>query len=663
VRIIITFSNITHHNLSVLCGKNVNIVEVINMSVILEYIRAKKKAVIGFISLLLAVFGWVKYDGNSSSGGTSIYAISTADSVISILDKMGQDEYLKIAIDKLAIFQSNQEIEFRKLRRYIDRRVKKDDDAYGMALLLITHGFECDERGEPDSVQYYLDEAESLLPVGSDKSYYYHLKSVHLMGKREFRAAKELINKGLAEATKFNDIHVRSSLLNNLSTIYCYQSLFGAASKCFIDVYDNYPKDEPMPAVLINNIISLKLAEKNYRAADEFWKKNEAIIEGAKDPYARAVLSINKLQINIALRRWDQSAALLSSMSDSTILPEFRLEYLNCKLKQQMQVDQSKVTAMVKSHIPWISSNYFKAILGLSEFIEFAALENPDLFDLDSLSIWHDRFKLQLGENHQANSNHYRILAKILKAKGDPDKAYWALKQSMDFENQYLNYHDSMTKADFTAKKELEVLRNAQFENELELFNKKKISTYTYGLFASLGLILILTALFFWLKQRIKHRELALANFQLSVQREEKSHIQKEKEMNERIINMSELVLSKSMEISRKLKTIKADNPQELDLIRKDLEAMSRVENTTRPQLADSKIKEQGDIFDHYPALKTLSLTEKRIFILSVDGYKSKDIAAIVGVTPQYIHNVRSKIRRILGIDNSTHWESFKEKS
>ena len=165
------------------------------------------------------------------------------------------------------------------------------------------------------------------------------------------------------------------------------------------------------------------------------------------------------------------------------------------------------------------------------------------------------------------------------------------------------------------------------------------------------------------MRQRVKQRELEMSTFQLSVQREEKSHIQKEKEMNERIIHMSELVLSKSMEISKKLKTIKTENPQELDLIRRDLEAMSRVENTTRPQLADSKIKEQGDIFDHYPALKTLSLTEKRIFILSVDGYKSKDIAAIVGVTPQYIHNVRSKIRRILGIDNSTHWESFKEKS
>lgn len=203
------------------------------MSVIINYISSNKKIVIGLGVLILFVLGWVKFTRNSAGNGPNIYAVSTADSVIYIIDKMSEDEYLKIAIDKLAIFQSNQELEFRKLRRYVDNRVKSNDDAYGMALLLIIHGFECDERGESDSVQYYLDEAESLLPVGSDKSYYYHLKSVHLIGKREYRAAKELINKGLSEATKFNDVHVRISLLNNLSTIYFYQSLHGAASKCF----------------------------------------------------------------------------------------------------------------------------------------------------------------------------------------------------------------------------------------------------------------------------------------------------------------------------------------------------------------------------------------------------------------------------------------------
>ena len=627
------------------------------------YIKENKKLFIGLLGLLLIVLVWFRTTNGNKESGSSIYAMSTADSVILVLDNMNQDQYLKVAVDKLSIFHLNQESEYKKLMRYISKRVNTDDDAYGRSLLFVLRGFECDERDEPDSVQYYLEEAESVLPIGADKSYYYNLKSLHMIGKKQFRAAKELIKKGLSEANHFGDIRVKSSLFNNLGTVYFYQSLFGAASKCFTEVYDNYPKDEPMPAVLVNNIISLKLAERSYQSADEFLKKNEAILQATKDPYARGVLIINKLQINIALGRWDQSAALLSSMPDSTILPEFRLEFLGCKLKQQMQVDETKVTAMIKSHIPWIAENYFKAISGINEFFEYSAMENPDLFDLDSLSIWHDRVKFQLKENLQANSKHYRLMSKILKAKGDPDRAYIALNQSMAFENEFINFHDSITKADFTAKKELEVLRNAQLENELELSNRKKISSYTYGFFGAVGVILFLIALFFWMKQRIKQGELAMANYQLSMQREEKSQIQKEKEMNERIIRMSELVLSKSLEISKKLKTIKTENPQELDSIRRDLEAMGRVENTARPQLADIKIKEQGDIFDHYPALKTLSLTEKRIFILSVDGYKSKDIAAIVGVTPQYIHNVRSKIRRILGIDSSIHWESFKEKS
>jgi tetratricopeptide (TPR) repeat protein len=576
----------------ILCGNNVNIVGEINMSILTNYISARKKIGIALFIVILTFFGWIKYTANIVNEGPSIYAISTADSVINILDKMSEDEYLKIGIDKLSIFQTEQDLEYRKLRRYIENRVKANDDSYGMALLLITHGFECNDRGESDSVQFYLDESESLLPVGSDKSYYYQLKSLRLIGKREYRAAKEVINKGLAEATKFNDVHVKRNLLINLSTIYFYQSLFGAASKCFMEVYDNFPKDEPMPVVLIEKIISIKLAEKNYQSADEFWKKNESIIESTKDSYLHGVLSLHKLKIKIALGRWDQSAAILSSMADSTILPEFRLEFLGCKLKQQMQVDASRVTSMIKSHIPWIAENYFKAISGINDFIEYAVTENPDLFDLDSLSTWHDRNKIQMGESDQANGNHYRVVAKILKAKGDPDKAYLALRQSMEYENLYVNYHDSITRADFAAKKELEMLKNAQLENELELANSKRISSYTMGLFAAIGLIFILIALFFWMKQRIKQRELAWANYQLSVQREEKSHIQKEKEMNDRIIHMSELVLSKSMEISKKLKSIKAENPQELDSIRRDLEAMSRVENTSRPHLADSKIKE-----------------------------------------------------------------------
>ena len=78
------------------------------MSVLLNYISARKKLVIALCVFILTLFGWMKYSGNIVNNGPNIYAISTADSVISILDKMSEDEYLKIGIDKLSIFQSDQ---------------------------------------------------------------------------------------------------------------------------------------------------------------------------------------------------------------------------------------------------------------------------------------------------------------------------------------------------------------------------------------------------------------------------------------------------------------------------------------------------------------------------------------------------------------------------
>ena len=94
------------------------------MSDIIKHIKANKKMAIGLLVLVLITFGWVKFIGISPKSGPSIYAISTADSVISILDKMSEDEYLKIAIDKLSIFQSNQELEFKKSNKLFNKKYK-----------------------------------------------------------------------------------------------------------------------------------------------------------------------------------------------------------------------------------------------------------------------------------------------------------------------------------------------------------------------------------------------------------------------------------------------------------------------------------------------------------------------------------------------------------
>ena len=285
------------------------------------------------------------------------------------------------------------------------------------------------------------------------------------------------------------------------------------------------------------------------------------------------------------------------------------------------------------------------------------------MLEADSLETWKNQFKEQFEENPMASSNHHRLLSAIYQQDAKKmSQAYEALLISNEYKDRYHLLDDSVKRADFTAKKDFESMKTKQFAFEKEMLQQKKINGYLAGTYGSVVLTLFLLVLFLWARQTAKKKELDWAQMQLHVQVEEKEFLQKEKELNARIIGLSELVMEKSLELSKKLKVLNTSNSPDIEILRKELEALGRVETTSRPQIADSKLKEQGDILEQHPQLKAMNLTEKRIFILSVDGYKSKDIAAIVGVSPQYIHNVRSKIRKVLGVDNSVHWESFKDK-
>jgi DNA-binding CsgD family transcriptional regulator len=57
---------------------------------------------------------------------------------------------------------------------------------------------------------------------------------------------------------------------------------------------------------------------------------------------------------------------------------------------------------------------------------------------------------------------------------------------------------------------------------------------------------------------------------------------------------------------------------------------------------------------------KDLSLTEKRILQLSINGIKTKEIANILGLSNQYILNARSKIKKNLTIQDFENWEELK---
>ncbi len=626
-------------------------------------INQYKWIIIGVISSCILLIFYFLSESDQDYYRDDIERAVEVDSVIAMLDKLPSGKYESVGYDKVAQYYDGQKESYEKLLTYLNDRVSRDNTEYGIASLYVGHGLVSLSEGEMDSVVFYIQEAEKIMPLGNNRCSYFELIAMYHLTRGDLKMSKTYLNKGLEEAIRHRDVVKRRFFLNKLGSICFNESLYGAASKYFLEVYSTYPSGKGAPAELIGNIISVKIVEGNYQEAEVFWKKNEDLLAGARDRYSRQLVLINRIELNLHLGRMEETAALMSQLPDSIVLSNLRIHHLANRLNYAKEKSPKSALTLLRKRLDWIMGDYFGAVTRLTPFLIQSINEESGLLEADSLESWKNRSLEQFEENPMASSNHYQLLSAIYhKQDNKMLEAYESLLISNDYKDKYHLLDDSVKRADFTAKKDFESMKTKQYAFEKEMLQQKKINGYLAGTYGSVVLTLFLLVLFLWARQTAKKKELDWAQMQLHVQVEEKEFLQKEKELNARIIGLSELVMEKSLELSKKLKLLNTSNSPEIETLRKELEALGRVETTSRPQIADSKLKEQGDIMEQYPQLKAMNLTEKRIFILSVDGYKSKDIAAIVGVSPQYIHNVRSKIRKVLGVDNSVHWESFKDK-
>jgi len=505
------------------------------------------------------------------------------DSVISMLDKLPSGKYESVGYDKVAIFYENHRESYEELLMYINDRVSRDNTEYGIASSFVGRGLVSLKKGEMDSVIFFIQEAEKIMPMSNNRCSYFELIAMYHFTRGDLKMSKNYLNKGLEEAIRHRDQVKRRFFLNKLGSICFNEALYGAASKYFLEVYSTYPSGKGVPAELIGNIISVKMVEGNYQEAETFWKKNEELLASARDKYSRQLIAINRMELSMHLERWDEGADLMKSMPDSLILNNLRIVYLANQLTLVKEKNPDALSRILGRKMEWVSEDYFGAVTRLKPFL-LEAIRLDETFVLaDSLMSWKDAVAEQFEDNPLALANHHELLSAIFRQKDEMKEAYEALQVSNEYKDRYHLLDDSVKRADFTAKKDFESMKTKQFAFEKELLQQKKINGYLAGTYGSVVLTLLLLVLFLWARQTAKKKELDWAQMQLHV-------------------------------------------------------------------------------FEHYPQLKAMNLTEKRIFILSVDGYKSKDIAAIVGVTPQYIHNVRSKIRKVLGVDNGVNWESFKDK-
>jgi DNA-binding CsgD family transcriptional regulator len=142
---------------------------------------------------------------------------------------------------------------------------------------------------------------------------------------------------------------------------------------------------------------------------------------------------------------------------------------------------------------------------------------------------------------------------------------------------------------------------------------------------------------------------------------QEKDFEIKEATLNKRIVDLSKIIISKSSEISSKIKKLNEEiKSEELHKAIKEIDSLKRIN-------VDSKESNNKLVPEDYQNLnailispKTLTLTEKRILQLSINGVKTKEIANILGISNQYILNARSKIKKNLINQDFENWEELK---
>jgi DNA-binding NarL/FixJ family response regulator len=150
-----------------------------------------------------------------------------------------------------------------------------------------------------------------------------------------------------------------------------------------------------------------------------------------------------------------------------------------------------------------------------------------------------------------------------------------------------------------------------------------------------------------------------LVEKELILEKKSAEALQLENEINGRVLALSKLVIAKADRINKLLMALNENNfKEQIRELKTESMAIQNAFSEAKPQLADKLLEDYSEIQLDFPGVSELNMTEKRIFVLSINGYHSKEIGSILGLTGQYVNNARTRIRKKLDI--SENWNEIK---
>ena len=444
----------------------------------------------------------------------------------------------------------------------------------------------------------------------------------------------------------------------NLGYVFNKKSMYGAAQQYFETALEAAKKVGSPHTMAVNNLVGLLVSEKNYYDAEQLWNQEFANKELDPDSYEDQVLIINKAYILQKLGKHKEAQIWIKKIKNVANYPDLQIDFHRVILNQ-MEHEKLSTSAYLDSiKAIWLSYPP-DGIKKMNVFIQNALPENSNLLsDKDIKFI--DSFVDQSTDDYYDWVDIYESVKGVrAQSKGDLNEAIGHFRKALEIK-ELANIKDGISrKSDITEKLHIRE-QQAKLEESNILLEHERNSYLWYRLVTAAIILLGIFIIFIIVRERGRLKlQNDLVEKELILEKKSAEALQLENEINGRVLALSKLVIAKADRINKLLMALNENNfKDQIRELKTESLAIQNAFSEAKPQLADKLLEDYSEIQLDFPGVSELNMTEKRIFVLSINGYHSKEIGSILGLTGQYVNNARTRIRKKLDI--SENWNEIK---
>lgn len=531
---------------------------------------------------------------------------------------------------------------------YISKRSLSENNPVGQNLYERLNSYGFITLGQVDSAIHYAQRArisatlhDSIDPLMT----YQCLGVAYYYQNQNSDSTRKYWQKGYKEAVLKKDNIMIELFASNLGSFYYNNGNTRNARNLFLIASEASMKIERPNSMIVNNIICTLMDEGEYNEADTFWIKNQKILKEDLNSYNGQLYLLNRVKLLHSLGRHNEASLLLTKLKTKLLKPTLEREFAWVSL----------ITQFAEGRFNGFSDSFLKPIIqeNIDYFAYHLSKDLKEQFNQPEIQTFISEINSFYSNTNKFNdlsktyqSSIYGLLASIYK-RTNPAKAVSYYENAIRTKDESIK--EEVKNQERTIK-ELRQLENlfAEIRDKEEIISQQnKLQKITFSLF---GFVLIIVVLGIW----ITRNQLKIKNIQQKQLETEQQALIKENELSNRIVEYSKSMIERNEKIKIKILNAIANTPNtvkvEINKIFSKFHLGTSISAMENPKIANQLIKDKEDWNLLYPGFDTLNKTEQRIMALTMENYRPKEVANVLGVSTQYVRNVKSRLKLKLNL-------------